>query len=286
MAVYTPTDRRFRRAHLKPARRRRVRARRRQLVRVAVLLLVVSTGAYWLVSGMRSATFFRIKTIAVEGNARLSTGEVRALVEALRGQSILLADLEAERARLLTSGLVKEATLRRVLPSTIEIIVTEREPVGLGRFHRRLYLVDADGSIIAEHGPRFADFDLPIIDGLSSGDADGQLIIDPARARLAARLLADVASRHQIAERISQVDVQNPYDAVVLLSGDPALIHLGNERFVGRLQAYLELAPALRAWVPEIDYVDLRFDRRVYVRPVGHAEGTTRSSAMHDAGVN
>ena len=41
----------------------------------------------------------------------------------------------------------------------------------------------------------------------------------------------------------------------------------GNERFVERLQSYYELAPALRERVPDIDYVDLRFDERVYVRP-------------------
>jgi cell division septal protein FtsQ len=53
----------------------------------------------------------------------------------------------------------------------------------------------------------------------------------------------------------------------VLLDGDPTLIRLGNERFVERLQSYFELAPALRERVPVIDYVDLRFDERVYVRP-------------------
>ena len=34
------------------------------------------------------------------------------------------------------------------------------------------------------------------------------------------------------------------------------------------MQSYVDLAPALRDRVPEIDYVDLRFDERVYVRPV------------------
>jgi hypothetical protein len=36
---------------------------------------------------------------------------------------------------------------------------------------------------------------------------------------------------------------------------------------VERLQAYFDLAPTLREQVPSIDYVDLRFDERVYVRP-------------------
>ena len=280
MVIYTPTDKRFRRTHLKPTRRRRRAARRRTLVRAAALLLALGASAYWLAGLARRAPALRVSTIAVEGNGRLSSGEVLALVGSLRGQNILLADLEVARAKLLTSGWVAGATLRRVLPSTIEVVVAEREPVGLGRFRDRLYLVDDVGTIIDEHGPRFADFDLPIIDGLSAEDEGRPVSVDPTRAALAARLIIDVASRQELAARISQVDVRDPYNAVVLLSGDPALIHLGNERFVERLEAYLELTPALRARVPDIDYVDLRFDRRVYVRPAGHAGERTRQTRL------
>ena len=69
-----------------------------------------------------------------------------------------------------------------------------------------------------------------------------------------------------LAERISQIDVRDVDDAVVMLSGDSAVIHLGHERFLERLESYVELAPTLRAYVPEIDSVDLRFDENVYVR--------------------
>jgi hypothetical protein len=58
----------------------------------------------------------------------------------------------------------------------------------------------------------------------------------------------------------------------VILKGDTALIKLG-ARFRGA-QSYLELAPALGCR-SEIDYVDLRFDRRVYVRAVD-ARGSER----------
>jgi cell division septal protein FtsQ len=54
---------------------------------------------------------------------------------------------------------------------------------------------------------------------------------------------------------------------VVLLDQDPALVHVGDELFVERLQRYLELHEALHSRVPDIEYVDLRFDDRVYVRP-------------------
>ena len=84
------------------------------------------------------------------------------------------------------------------------------------------------------------------------------------------------SARPEYGRQISQIDVSDARNAVVLLEGDPTLIRLGHERFVERLQSYLELAPALRERVPAIDYVDLRFDERVYVRP---ARGSTAPSA-------
>ena len=53
----------------------------------------------------------------------------------------------------------------------------------------------------------------------------------------------------------------------MILSGDPAVIQLGEDQFLARLQSYLDLAPTLRERVADIDYVDLRFDDRIYVRP-------------------
>ena len=82
-----------------------------------------------------------------------------------------------------------------------------------------------------------------------------------------------------MAEQISQIDVSDSRNAVVLLEGDPTLLRLGSERFVERLQSYLEIAPALRERVPAMDYVDLRFDERVYVKPAKDAAPVGRQKA-------
>ncbi len=150
------------------------------------------------------------------------------------------------------------------LPSTVEVTIQERAPLGIGRIDGVLYLVDDRGAIIDEYGPRYADLDLPIIDGLSSDPQDETT--DVYRATLVRRLLEALRPR-RMAGQISQIDVSDARNAVVLLEGDPTLIRLGNERFVERLQSYFDIAPALRERVPAIDYVDLRFDERVYVRP-------------------
>ena len=49
-------------------------------------------------------------------------------------------------------------------------------------------------------------------------------------------------------------------------------------KFLARLQGYLDLAPTLRERVADIDYVDLRFDDRIYVRPT-KGSGSTKSGS-------
>ena len=263
------TDKRFKRAQVKPSRKRSSTAKHVWLaLRVLALLGVVGYGGYRSATLIAASATLQISHMTVRGHQRLSTGEVLALVEGLRGQNILAVSLDEWQTRLLSSPWVERATIRRVLPSTVEIAVEERRPMGVGRLGTAMYLIDAKGVIIDEYGPSYADIDLPIIDGLATSPKDGGSMIDAARAEFAARLLANVSSRPEIARRISQIDVADLHDAVVILDDDQALLRLGDTEFVARLQQYIDLAPALRERLSAIDYVDLRFDERLYVRPV------------------
>jgi cell division protein FtsQ len=226
------------------------------------------------------ASLFRVDHIQVRGNVRLSTGEVLALVAGLRGQSLFGADLTGYRARLLDSPWIAEAALRRVLPSSVDVLIAERVPIALGRIGSRLYLIDERGTLIDEYGPQYVDFDLPIVDGLTDG-TDDRSQIDRPRMGLVARLLVALAAQPVPGQRVSQIDVSDAHDAVVLLEGETTLIHLGEERLAERLRSYVELAPALHDRVPDIDYVDLRFDERVYIRPREHDEPEAAAIRPH-----
>jgi len=98
--------------------------------------------------------------------------------------------------------------------------------------------------------------------------------VDAARAALAARVMASVRNRPELAKRLSQIDVTNPHNAQVTLAGDTAVLRLGEEQFQQRIESYLQLADTLRSSVPDIEYVDLRFGERVFVGPAG--KGRTR----------
>lgn len=273
MSVKAPTEKNFRRARGKPVKRKG--GTRTWLSwragRVALCALLVIYASYRAFDLVVSASTLQVRRIAVRGNVRLSAGEVQALVDGLRGTNILTADLSAYRQRLLESPWVADVAMRRLLPSTVEVFVSERRPVGVCRLNGQLFLVDRSGTLIDEFGPQYSEFDLPIIDGLVRAPASGEPAIDERRADLAARVIDAVAPRTDLARRVSQIDVSDLHDAVVILEGDATLLHVGDDNFLERLQSYVDFAPALRERVPDIDYVDLRFKQRVYLRPGGSA---------------
>jgi len=267
-AVAAPADRRFRRAHVKPSRTRRGWAGRIRLpLRYVLAALVLIYGAYLGSTGVAQARLLKVERVVVHGNERLSNGEVVAVLSGLRGESLVWTDLDRWRQRLLASPWVRDAALRRSFPSTVEVFMSERQPVGIGRLNDGMYLIDERGVIIDHYGPQYADLDLPIVDGLSFSSATEGRVTDAARAELAARVISALKANPDVAPRLSQIDVSDLRDAQVILAGDAAVISLGDDQFLARLQNYLELAPALRDRMAGIDHVDLRFENRIYVRP-------------------
>lgn len=274
MRVIVPADKRFHRAHVPPTRKRTWRQSWPVVARLTVAVALAGWGVYWGAAQVLAARALTVNRIVVTGNERMSRGEVLALLEGLRGVSLVTEDLDGWRDRIRASPWVADVTLRRVFPGTVEVAIAERQPLGIGRVRDSLYLLDHGGVIIDEFGPNYAELDLPIIDGLSAASAPGTGRLDESRTALAGRLLADLRRRPDLARRVSQIDVTDVHDAVLVLEQDTALLHLGADRFVERIQSYLDLVPALRERVPAIDSVDLRFGERVYVRPHGRNSGS------------
>src|SRR5512141_2007520 len=175
MTIRAPADKRFKRATMRPGRRILVpRFVRWRLALFGAVALVAGSSGYLLVARVADGQMFRVSHVIVRGNSRLSNGEVLAMLPGLRSESTLAVSLPAYRTRLMESPWVAEATLRRVLPTTVEITIHERAPIGLCRIVDRLYLVDESGAIIDEYGPQYGDLDLPIIDGLAVSSRGGQ----------------------------------------------------------------------------------------------------------------
>ena len=121
---------------------------RTRAAQAAVLGALALYAGYRGVEALLATDALTVTRITVSGNARLSRGEVLSLVDGLQGRNMLLVSLEDWRQKLLASPWVGEATIRRVLPGTVDVLISERQPMGIGRVGNVLYLIDQQGRII------------------------------------------------------------------------------------------------------------------------------------------
>lgn len=258
-------DRRFRRARGRGEQTSRQvwSARVWRASKIGVLTSAVVWAAIFGYTAVTASAWFSVQDIRVRGNDRLSTGEVSMLLDGLRGSNVVLAALDPWRDRLLGSPWVKDAALRRVLPDVVDVTILERDAVAIVRAGRSLFLMDADGVTIDEYGPRYASLDLPIVEGLRI-DVEAPAADAPRTLALAA--LDDLGGAGLL-WRVSQLDVSRTRDVVVTMTDDPTLLHLGDVKFAERLQSYIDMSRRLQAMTSELEYVDLRFEDRVYLRP-------------------
>ena len=262
-----PADKRFRRSHVRPTSRRDSwRGRSLRLVAIGggvLLLLVIASGVIGYVVG---SSTFTVRRITVSGNQRLSTGQVQALLGHLVGSSMIAADIEAAKDKLQDYPWVDHVEIRRVFPDSVSVTLTEQQAVAVGQINDTLFLIDRTANIIDEYGPNYAEFDLPIVHGLTGGDSP-EMLVNDRRARVLERLLGSLQGRPDLVERLSEIDVRDPQNVIVVLKGDTAAVRLGREKFAERLSSYVELAATLRERVPDIDYVDVRYVPQLVVGP-------------------
>lgn len=136
------------------ARERRLAARRRKAVLVitlsAMAVLSVAFGAF----SVYQSDLFKITTVTVEGNDRLSDNSVRAAAAIPEDETLLRLSASEAEERVERDPWVLSATVSRRFPGTVVIEVDERVPVAmLDVGDSSFLLLDAQGYILARETP-------------------------------------------------------------------------------------------------------------------------------------
>lgn len=239
------------------------RLRRARLRKLAALALAASalSAAIWLGLAASSAPSLFISRVWVEGNERLSDGEILELLDLDTGTNILTADLLVLREKLLRSAWVRDVELSRVFPATLTLRIVERTPVTVAVLDE-LYLLAADGTILDQLSPRYDVASLVLARGVAGPEG-----LVPERAELAGRVAARLAADERLALEVSEVDVSEGEDSVRLhLRTFPVTVLGSEDTLVERLSEILPFLGGVLSSYPDLDVVDLRFDGRVFLR--------------------
>lgn len=136
-------DARFR-ARRHDVMRQRARRRRRLTMSVVALVLLAVAG-----TALARSSLFAIDDVRVTGVQGPEADLVRRAAALHPGDNLLTADLRGAAARVADLPWVRDATARRIPPSTVELQTSRRAPVVVVRLPDAAWLVDADGVVVA-----------------------------------------------------------------------------------------------------------------------------------------
>jgi cell division septal protein FtsQ len=154
----------------------------------------------------------------------IAVDQVRRWAAVRPGQNLLALDLARVKRDLELVSLVKTASIERILPRTLRICITEREPLAQCNIPRPrpgggvelvLFQIDADGYVIAPLSKQQrsapatqAEEQLPMLTGLNPVEVQAGRRIESPQARAALRLLtAFERSPMEVLVDIQRIDV-------------------------------------------------------------------------------
>ena len=127
------------------------------------ILLLVGTGAFWLVVRLHRASEYIVKHVHVDGASLLTPDAVCRIADLEPGRPILEYRINNARRELLANPMIRDATITRALPNTIVVRVVERVPIARLRIGRKEFLISRDGFLLTEAQ---AAETLPLVEGV------------------------------------------------------------------------------------------------------------------------
>lgn len=176
------------------------------------------------------------------------------------GRSLYLAPVQVRRRQLLAIDWVEEATVSKIWPNSLRVIVHERTPVAFIRLQKQqdgaseFALIDRDGYVLHPHIKSM--FTLPVIAGLQE---TGPIADRRMRVR---RVLAMLDAIGSLSEKISEIDAADPNDLIVAehIDGGVVNLMLGDENYLERLKNFLANYAEIKTKRPDTRMLDLRVD--------------------------
>ncbi len=254
-------------------RKARVYARRFYRIGFVAVVLFICTFTLWLfnsstprsymqsvsdnIINLTAKTGLRLERVTFEGNKYTGQEELADQLELTYGKPILGLDLEELRMDIKKQSWVKDAEVRRVLPSNIKITIDERKPIAIWQLGKKFNLIDSDGVVLTEvDSPDVLPF--PLIIGEGANKEAASIFATLAHEK---KLYQQVASAALMGERRWNILFNNGIEVMLPAQNmDEAWSHLAemdkNEHILNR----------------QIKSIDLRLKDRIYIKTL---EGDT-----------
>ncbi len=220
-------------------------------VATAVAGAVTGGRALSVVSAVSAWSGLAITEVRITGQSETSELAVLDRLDIKGDPSLLTFDVDAARARVALLPWVDHATLKKLFPNTLEVVIAERTPFAIWQHGEELSLIDGSGEVIT--------------DAIDERYAHLPFVVGPGAAEKAQQFVAMIDSQPDIADHVR---------AGVLVSGERwnVVLDSGIELMLPAMQAEAALATVAmldaqkKLLSREIATVDMRLPGEMIVR--------------------
>ncbi|MBQ1460619.1 MAG: FtsQ-type POTRA domain-containing protein [Selenomonas sp.] len=234
---------------MRPLRRRR--SPRRLLKGLAFLLICGGLVAFIVYSPL-----FTLQRVRLQGNTYITETDILTSGRLHKGQPLFQLETSEVTQNLLRDLRIESAVVRRRLPDTLEVEITERTPVATVACDYGYLDLDRQGKVIGSY-KSLRKMPIPMITGVKMHD---MYIGDDNKDTRVAKVLVLLASLNQEAiNSLSEISVANP-EAVTAYTNQSVQIRLGNfERWEEKAEQTKEFLHNLPNSRHQIEFVDFSY---------------------------
>ena len=223
--------------------------RRWRIIALLMLLLLIAPASWLARKAASRMDFFRLKSVAVEGNRYLSADSVMQRLRVDTTRSVF-DDTGPLVERIKSMPQISEVEIRRRLPGTLVVSIRENLPIALAPSPRGLEPVDSAGRVLPID-PSAADIDLPIAN---------------QRDKAVLELLSRARSENPIVyHRISEIS-RDGKDGIIIRLAPPLRVRALLGVSVERLSDIFPVESDLIRRRENVAEIDLRYRDQVIAR--------------------
>jgi cell division septal protein FtsQ len=232
----------------KQKKMRTIKVRSLHLIYIFSILLVIGFVIYKSGKFLLTWEELTVKSFKLINSPQKNPQVMKAILNKYR-ENILTLSFQDLKDELIKIPEVKDVSLSRALPSTIEIAFILREPVFQLYKKGNYEVYDGDGVLLYKDKRRKKDL----------------ITLKHINQKEVRKILPLLSELRDIKTRIEYVSLKKPYGVQLKLKGTPEHFFPGEADFKKKLSQYLRIKNKISLNTKKIKNVDLRFNDRFYI---------------------
>ena len=211
-------------------KRRQKREKRFRILKIILKILLLFAIIIGILLFLFISPVFNIKKINVQGNSKINTEEIESLSKINMNENIFRFSSRQIEENVKENAYIDTVEVKRKIPNTVEIIVTERETKYQLEYGNAFVYIDGNGNILEISNE---NANLPIIRGYSTAQENIQvgnkLVDEDCNKLLTVEKFLRAAKSNEIYDIITYIDISNDSDYKFELPSKGKVAYLGDE---------------------------------------------------------